>query len=83
MELRKESMRIRSLESEIKNITRLKEKTEEQCASHLSIAKTKLEKEKANVAKLTESLKSAEARLKEASSKSSKMEELEGSLMEA
>ena len=58
-------MHIRSLESEVKNLTRLKEKTEEQFTNHLSIAKAKLEKEHANVTKLSESLKIAEARVKE------------------
>lgn len=80
--LRKETMRIRTLESEIKSITRSKEKNEEQFSSHLTIAKTKLEKEHANVTKLTEMLKASESRLKEAAARGSKIDELEASLME-
>jgi len=42
--LRKENMRIRQLEADIKALTRQKEKIEEQAASHLVVAKEKLEK---------------------------------------
>lgn len=45
--------------------------------SHLSIAKSKLEKEHENCLKLTESLKQAEARAKELSSAASQMAEVE------
>ena len=78
--LRKESMRVRTLETEVKNSNRLKEKLEEQMQSTLTTAKSKLEKEQANVLRLTETLKVTESRLKEVSSKSSKISEMEASL---
>ena len=50
-------MRIRQLESEVKNLTRQKEKTEEQFTQHLAVAKSKLEKEHETCKELKEQLK--------------------------
>ena len=75
--LRKETMRIRQLESEIKNLTRHKEKSEEQATQHLKIASTKLEKEHENCLKLVDQLKQAEARAKEFQSAASRITEIE------
>ena len=54
-------MRIRQLESEVKNLTRQKEKTEEQFTQHLAIAKSKLEKEHETCVSLKEQLKTAQS----------------------
>ena len=50
-------MRIRQLESEVKNLTRQKEKAEEQFTQHLTVAKSKLEKEHETCKELKEQLK--------------------------
>ena len=62
--LRQETMKIRKLESELKSLNRAKDKAEEQFTSHMSMAKSKLEKESANCTKLQEQLKAAEQRAK-------------------
>ena len=61
----------------MKNLTRQKEKSEEQAAQHLAIAKTKLEKEHENCLRLTESLKQIEVRCKELQAIANKTTEIE------
>ena len=57
-QLRQETMRIRKLESELKSLHRVKEKTEEQL-------NVKLEKESGDKARLVDKVKEAELRIKE------------------
>ena len=75
--LRKETMRIRTLESEIKSVNKLREQQSEQFRLQIESSKSKFEKEHASVISLTESLRAAEGKVKEYQTGASRATELE------